>query len=331
MNKASSILLATVLAFGAGLALRPHLFQAQPADSKAAGVAQAAKYQCPMHPQIVRDQPGHCPICHMQLQKMEEGGAAPAPSPAKRVILKYRNPMDPKVFSDKPMQDPMGMDYVPVYADEVEDSGASTVPEHAAFTLSPYRRQLIGVRSEEARQGDVVKTLRLPGRIGQDAGVVLAQALEMDGGVIRPGQRAEVRVQGGDAVPARVIQVDRSLDAYSRSYGVQLSLLAPADARMRPGVYVDVRVALKLGTGVTVPKAAVMDTGDQQWVFVQKDGGRFEPRTVQLGPEGDAQVEIRHGVAAGERVVSSANFLIDSESRFKSEAEAFSAGGDSHD
>lgn len=275
-----------------------------------------AKWQCPMHPQIVRDEPGDCPICHMQLQQVEEEPAADAG----RRIVKYRNPMDPKVFSDKPMKDPMGMDYIPVYADEL-GQGASGVEGRAPFTLSEERRQLIGVRSAPAVRSAVTKTLRLPGRMGY--GSVQAQALEMDGSVLKAGLPALVVVSGGRAKRARVTQVDRALDAYSRSFGVQASLLEAADPAMRPGVYVELRVELKLAEGVAVPKEAVIDTGDRQVVFVAQAGGRFEPRKVELGAEGDGLVEIKKGVAEGEQVVSSANFLIDSESRFQAAAQAF--------
>lgn len=294
------------------------------------------KYQCPMHPQIVQDEPGECPICHMRLQLVPEGdGSGPAATPdsgtaqaqvGERKILKWRNPMNPAVFSDHFMKDSMGMDYLPVYADEVEQGSHSDVPDHAAFTLDEGRRQLIGVRSEAAEIGDIVRTLRLPGRVAETRGAIQAQALEMDGGLLKAGLSAEVWVTGEAARRARVASVDRSLDAYSRTFGVRLALLDAPGEGYRPGVYCDVRVALKLGHGVAVPKEAVLDTGDHQWVFVEKEGGGFEPRSVQTGPEGDEQVEILRGVAVGENVVTSANFLIDSESQFRAAAENFGAG-----
>lgn len=261
-----------------------------------------------------------------------KGGAGAAQVPAARRIVKFRNPMDPTIFSDHPMKDGMGMDYVPVYEDEqapahaasiAADAGPAAVPGHAPFTLSEERRQLIGVRSEPALWRDIVRTLRLPGRAGEDPGMVLAQALEMDGSLVRPGQDAEVLVAGEGLRKARVTAVDRSLDAYSRTFGVRLRLLEAAGPGLRPGVYCDVRVELRLGRGITVPKEAVLDTGERQIVFVQMDGGRFEPRLVELGREGDAVMELRKGVAAGETVVTSANFLIDSESRFEEAARDF--------
>src|SRR5207248_11113808 len=90
-----------------------------------------AEYFCPMHPTIVRDKPGECPICGMKLEKREAPGATPAaaaaPLSAERRILFYRHPMDPSIRSDKPAKDSMGMDYVPVYADEAQ--GTSTVSD----------------------------------------------------------------------------------------------------------------------------------------------------------------------------------------------------------
>jgi hypothetical protein len=271
------------------------------ADANAAAETPSAvsvKYQCPMHPQIVRNEPGDCPICHMRLQKVEEKPAAPAAG-----------------------------DDSPIHADEREGNGDGAVPGRAAFTLSAERRQLIGVRSQAAQVSDIIKTLRLPGRIGELKTTVLGQALEMDGSVLKPGLWAEVLVPGGDAVPARVVSVDRLLDSFSRTFGVLLALQGRPASSLRPGVYVDVRIKLKLAHALAVPKEAVLDTGERQWVFVQQEGGRFEPRLVHLGVEGDEQVELRRGVQAGERVVSSANFLIDSESRFQAAIQAFAGGG----
>jgi len=184
------------------------------------------------------------------------------------------------------------------------------------------------VRSEAAQVRTVLRTLRLPGRVGEDPGTILAQALEMDGAVLQRGLDAQVWVTGEGARRAKVASVDRSLDAFSRTFGVRLALQEPSGPGFRPGVYCDVRVALKLGKGVTVPKEAVLDTGDHAVVFVQEGGGRFEPRNVEVGKEGDDYVELRKGVAAGEQVVTSANFLIDSESRFQAAARDF---GGSHD
>jgi Cu(I)/Ag(I) efflux system membrane fusion protein len=75
---------------------------------------------------------------------------------------------------------------------------------------------------------------------------------------------------------------------------------------------------------VSVPESAVIDTGTRQSVFIDKGQGRFEPRGVGLGRRGGGYVEIREGVADGEPVVISANFLIDAESNLKAALKGFS-------
>src|SRR5512143_3869157 len=99
------------------------------------------KYTCGMHPFILSDKPGNCPICGMKLTKVESspapGGTTAASSPpaakppgGARKILFYRNPMNPMVTSPTPAKDEMGMDYVPVYEDEAKGSGeGATTPE----------------------------------------------------------------------------------------------------------------------------------------------------------------------------------------------------------
>jgi hypothetical protein len=75
--------------------------------------------------------------------------------------------------------------------------------------------------------------------------------------------------------------------------------------------------------GLTVPREALVDTGNAQYVFVARDGGRFDPRTVTVAASAHDHVVLSEGVSEGERVVTTANFLIDSESRLQSAAQAF--------
>jgi len=133
-------------------------------------VRKADEYFCPMHPQIVRDKPGECPVCGMKLEKRLPRGASPpaagASSPSARQILYYRHPMDPSVHSDKPAKDDMGMDYVPVYAGDA--LGASSVPGRAAMTIPQERAQLLGIRSEPVTAGVSGGTLRTVGHVAID-------------------------------------------------------------------------------------------------------------------------------------------------------------------
>ena len=92
-------------------------------------------------------------------------------------------------------------------------------------------------------------------------------------------------------------------------------------------MYVDAEIAIGSDTPVlAVPESSVMDTGSKQAVFVDKGDGRLEPREIKLGQRGDGYVEIRDGIAEGEPVVVSANFLVDAESNLKAALKGFSEG-----
>jgi Cu(I)/Ag(I) efflux system membrane fusion protein len=134
--------------------------------AQASGTQAPAKeqWQCPMHPSIVQDHPGDCPICGMKLVKVEGTGAPVAA--AERKLLFYRSPMDPKVTSPTPRKDEMGMDYVPVYSDEL--GGAASVEGLTGVTIDAARQQLIGLKIAHAELGPVGGSWRTNGRIAVD-------------------------------------------------------------------------------------------------------------------------------------------------------------------
>jgi membrane fusion protein, copper/silver efflux system len=151
-NKKIAIVVVAVLAVAGGIGL-----VAWYRGSASGHAAHAdAEYFCPMHPTIVRDKPGECPICGMKLEK--RGG--------ERRILFYRHPMDASIHSDKPAKDNMGMDYVPVYEDEAQ--GGSTVEGRAAVKVPPERAQLLGIRSVPVGSGFTGGSMRTVGRVAMD-------------------------------------------------------------------------------------------------------------------------------------------------------------------
>ena len=94
--------------------------------------------------------------------------------------------------------------------------------------------------------------------------------------------------------------------------------------RLRPDMYVNAAIAVDVGEAPAVPEEAVFNTGAKKVVFVDKGQGLFEPRDVTVGVQADGYYEIKAGVAEGEQVVTSGNFLIDSESRLKGALEGMS-------
>jgi len=117
------------------------------------------KYRCPMHPEVIRDEPGVCPICGMALVKVEPSTqAAATPAAASRTPLYYRNPMDPNRHSAVPAKDEMGMDYVPVYA---EDAGGEV-------RISPAVMNNLGVRTEPVVRGSLPRGAQTVGYVQFD-------------------------------------------------------------------------------------------------------------------------------------------------------------------
>jgi multidrug efflux pump subunit AcrA (membrane-fusion protein) len=414
-----------------------------------------AEYFCPMHPTIVRDKPGECPICGMKLEKR---GA-----PGERRVLFYRHPMDASVHSDTPAKDSMGMDYVPVYADETP--GAPTVEGRAAIKVPPERAQLLGMRSVALGSGFTGGTVRTVGRVVMDErrrevvhakyeGYVEKLIVDFTGKPVRKGQPllaiyspelvaaqeeylvargAQARLgdssvpgvaRGGvelaeasrqrlrwfdvgpeeiaalekTGVPRRTVTLrspvsgvvvektavegmkvspadrlyeiadlshvwilaevyEKDLDAIRVGLPARVTLatqpggewrgtvtfVSPTvkpdtrtlEARvdvdnaggvLKPDMFVDVSLEGVPSAALIVPESAVIPTGERTLVFVDEGDGHYEPREVALGARVAGGYEVRRGLAAGERVVVSANFLLDSESSLRA-AIARTTGG----
>jgi RND family efflux transporter MFP subunit len=143
---------------------------------------------------------------------------------------------------------------------------------------------------------------------------------------VRPGMNAEVRVPGRAAVlHARVTHAVPEFDASSQSFAVRLDAENPGLV-LRPGMFVDVMLALDLPEAIAIPADAVIDAGLEKRVFVERKAGVFEPRQVETGWRFGGTVEILNGLVEGDRVVVSGSFLLDSESRMR-QSRAHPAGG----
>ena len=118
-------------------------------------------WTCPMHPEILGEEPGSCPICGMDLVQMkaETGSAA-----GDREILFYRNPMDPNITSPEPRKDEMGMDYVPVYSEDAE----SVAAQGAVVTIDPSVQQNMNVVTQRVERRDIAREVRTVGYFDYD-------------------------------------------------------------------------------------------------------------------------------------------------------------------
>ncbi len=388
------------------------------------------RYVCPMHPQIVRDAPGACPICGMNLVLKE---AQAEVGEGSRKPLYWVAPMDPDYRRDKPGKSPMGMDLVPVYADEagpevrvsaavINNLGVRTAPvergrlyriietvgyvgfdesrishihlrtegwierlyvrsagervKRGAVLFDLYSPTLINAQEEylqalgsgnknlvrasrdrlralgisDAQVKTLGKTRRVPQTtrfLAPQDGVVaalnvregmfvrpaleimsladlstvwvLVEVFERQANWVQLGQRAQVRSSfiPGREWEGRVEYVYPTLDPKTRTLQVRLRF-DNADEALKPNMYADVRIyGAPRDEVIRIPREALIRTGDEERVILALGAGRFRARQVRSGMESGDWVEILSGLAPGETVVTSAQFLIDSESSLK--------------
>ena len=343
---------------------------------------QEARYHCPMHPTYVSDRPGDCPICGMKLVPIEPQQAAPDK------ILYYRNPMNPQATSRVPMKDSMGMDYVPVYAEEASEA---SVPGQASTVISAKKRQLIGMKSEVVSRRHLKLTVRASGSVAYDPELynaiaehhsamiargnvkdspwpdvheraealvrasalrlrqlglseaqidsytghetvptnlllgglggsvwVYAQIYEYEISLIHPGLEAAITTPAypGKTFRGTVKSVDPNLSMETRSLRVRIEVPNPGGL-LKLEMFVNAAIKADLGEKLALPESALLDSGVRKTAFVDLGEGRIEPREVRVGRQADGYYELLSGVREGETVVTTANFLIDSESKLK--------------
>ena len=144
------------------IALTPFgLVSCKPGESKPAS---KTLYTCGMHPQIVQDHPGDCPICGMHLEPIRKQAAGTAATPGERKVKFYKSTMMPGEISQKPGKDSMGMDMVPVY----EESPAATTADSSVIAIDPVTVQNMGIRTAEVTRGPLRKIIRTVGVVDYD-------------------------------------------------------------------------------------------------------------------------------------------------------------------
>jgi Cu(I)/Ag(I) efflux system membrane fusion protein len=155
---------------------------------------------------------------------------------------------------------------------------------------------------------------------------VTADIHESDVSRVRVGQTARFELSSATGEPqtGKVKFIYPVVDSQSRSLTVRLEFKNRFDRsgpKLRPGMYGNVYLALPATVGLMVPSEAIVDTGETHYLFVAREGGHFEPRRVKIGARQKDTVEILSGVSEGETVVTTGNFLVDSESRLRAAIE----------
>jgi len=244
--------------------------------------------------------------------KEEAPGAATVADTTKkeRKVLYWTDPMTPGFKSDKPGKSPfMDMELVPVYEDE---AGAAVV------SVRPEIVQSLGVRTYTVTRGSQPRRVAVTGYLFRDARglAVLVDLIDRDASFVRAGQRAEVRVAD---VPDRtwggtVEEVESDVDIGTRTVKARIRL-SQTSAVLKPNMFAEAAI---LGTAagksaLFIPREALIRTGSRNAVVLALGEGRFQPVEVTPGIESGDWIEIRHGIKEGDVVVTSGQFLIDSE------------------
>lgn len=367
--------------------------------------AAQARFHCPMHPQIVADKPGECPICGMDLVPIPEGsgqkGDGGLPGLASLTIpdeSRQRMGLTVGVVEKKAMTRVMRLP-ARIVADETRQARVTTKLEGFVEALSVsatgqavkkgdplltiYSPQLIAAQEEyrialqsglpslieAARQrlvnwditADQMALLEKTNRVERTfalyapvSGVVTEKTL-LAGQKIMPGDPllvvtdcsvvwAEAEVAESDLPLVRLgLAVELSFSYWpDKTFSGEVSFLPPGlnpethtlkarvvvpnpDGLLKLGMYADALIRLTLGERTAVPESAVMQTGTHSYVFRDDGGGKLTPVEVRLGLRNEGYFEVLAGVVPGDKVVTSANFLVDSESSIQSAIESNSA------
>lgn len=210
-----------------------------------------------------------------------------------------------------------------VAREKVKDSPWPDVHERAEALVRASALRLRQLGLSESQIGAYTGTEAVPENllIGGAGGSVwvYAQIYEYEISQVRAGQEAEITTP---AYPGRVFRgtvrtIDPNLSPETRSLRVRIEVPNPGGL-LKLEMFVNAAIKADLGLALALPEGALLDSGARKLVFVDLGEGRLEPREVRVGREADGYYELLSGAKEGEKVVTTANFLIDSESKLKS-------------
>lgn len=204
------------------------------------------------------------------------------------------------------------------------------VPAEAIAEIEKTKKVPISITLTAPRAGVVLERMAIDGMMAEPGQTlfriadisalwVMADVPEYELSSVRVGATVTVRIRSlpGRQFNGTVDLIYPEIRPETRTARARIELPNP-DRLLMANMYAEVEITTGSGEPVvTVPDSAVIDTGDRQVVIVDKGEGSFEPRDVKIGMRGEGMVEIMAGIAEGERVVISANFLIDAESNLK--------------
>jgi Cu(I)/Ag(I) efflux system membrane fusion protein len=156
---------------------------------------------------------------------------------------------------------------------------------------------------------------------------VLGDVYEYELPFVKRGQEAMISLSyfPGETFSGKITYIYPYLNAETRTNKVRIEVENP-EFKLKPEMYANLEIHVDYGMKLAIPVDAVLDAGAKNFAFVDKGDGYFEPREVKLGVRGEGIYEVLGGIAEGEKVVTSANFLVDSESSLKAALQQMTQG-----
>ena len=200
--------------------------------------------------------------------------------------------------------------------DQIAELEKTRKPEETLTLYSPFKGVVQDLPVEQGRS--VAVGDRLVGIADLSVVWVWAQFYEDEVSMLQNGLSVTITASSypGEKFRGKISVIDPFIDDALRTTRVRIDVENP-DFKLRPDMYIDADLTMDMGKGVAVPVGAVLPTGLHNIVFVDKGGGKLEPRFIELGRKYGDFYEVKSGVKENERVVTSANFLIDAEAKIQ--------------
>ncbi len=321
-------------------------------------------YHCPMHPQIVSDHPGKCPICGMDL-----------------VVFHPQEDKAPAVDNEQDHTNP---------AHKEENMVMNEAPSgYATITLNSEKQQLIGVQTVPVITEALTYALRVWGEVAHDPEMYQAQVEYLKtagyGGGLASASKIKLEHMGMSQAQIRALErsgrakLNLIVDSQDPLFWIyayfyepdlpQVKINQPVtitipsmdhkvmqgtlkglqpyidtksrtdrgivevrdkSLSLKPGLFVNASANVQLAPALVIPNSSIIDTGERQIVFVKKGAGTFEARQVRVGKSNGTLTQVISGLTSGEQVVVSGNFMLDSESKIEATMKKGMTGGHHH-
>lgn len=297
-------------------------------------------YHCPMHPSYTSDKPGQCPICGMDLVPIEEEDTIPPIPPFpkggekalgrasvtisfdRQQLIGVKTDVVRKGQAIKNIRTAATAAFNPDLAVAQREYLESKKIGDASLTEAAKERLIIlGMNEDEIKR---LKNVQKGLYLQTNDSWIYPVVYEYELSDIKTGQEVMITLTGGKELKGVVRSIDSVIDQVTRTARLHVEVMNEK-GNINPYAFGTANIKIDIGEQLLVKKSAVITTGERNIVFMVHEGTRFMPIDIKLGAELENDYVVSAGLAEGDTIVTSANFLIDSESKLKA---AIGVGGE---